>query len=87
MPVDGKTHDIIRMFKIKGLGSIFRVENDPSGGCVIHYITIPEIVYIIPGVETPIAMHVFQRHILHVFDSLSSIPRIPCGLTNFWRRL
>ena len=58
MFVDTKTNDIISMFKIECLCSVFWVTHDTSSCCVVDYVTVRKVMDIVPGVKAPVAMDV-----------------------------
>ena len=66
MLVYSQANDIIGVFQIKCLLSIGCTQHDPSPRSVVHNVTIWQIVEVVPGVKSPVAVYKVQTELLQV---------------------
>lgn len=57
MLIDSQANDVISVFKVEWLDSISSAEYNPCTSSMVHNLPLREVVKIIPGVKSAIAMN------------------------------
>ena len=64
MLIDSQTYDVVSVFQVEWLNSISCAQNNPRPGSMVHNVSLREVVQVVPGVESSIAVNEFQTEFL-----------------------